>query len=154
MARIREVYPGWILRVYHDKSILLENKCEIECLKEPDGDYYDNVDFCDIENIPRIPYNAPDLSQAQPSDVVDVNKLFVSWNASYVHSSMWRYMAIGDLFIAAFMSRDLDMEIYQREVAAVKEWLDSDFAGHIMRDHPYHQTEILGNYSYYTMHLF
>lgn len=130
---------------------MLENKCEIECLKDQDGNYYDNVDFCDIENIPRIPYNAPDLSLGENLDGVYVSKLFVSWNASYIHSSMWRYMAIGDLFIDAFMSRDLDMEIYPREVAAVKEWLYSDFDGHIMRDHPYHQTEMLGNYSY-TIH--
>ncbi len=31
------------------------------------------------------------------------------------------------------MSRDLDMEIFDREIQAVNEWLDSDKAGHIMR---------------------
>ena len=68
----------------------------------------------------------------------------IAGSRTYVHSSMWRYLAIGDPFIDAFMSRDLDMEIFEREIMAVNEWLGSDKAGHIMRDNPYHRTEILG----------
>lgn len=96
-------------------------------MKDPDGNYYDNADFCDVENIPRIP-------DETISTTLSINEMFsASWNATYVHSSMYRYMAIGDLFVEAFVSRDLDMEIYQREVEAVNEWLRSDLAGHIMR---------------------
>jgi hypothetical protein len=101
----------------------LEKKCELECLRDSEGNLYDNVDFCDVEQIPRVPSNATTLS-------VD---LFLNWNATYIHSSMWRYLAIGDSFVDAFMSRDLDMEIFDREIQAVNEWLDSDKAGHIMR---------------------
>jgi hypothetical protein len=139
VKRIKEVYPGWVLRVYHDTTIRLEKKCEIECLKDSSGNYYDNADFCDIENLPRIPagYNTS-------SEFID-NFFSVNSNLTYVHSSMWRYLAIGDPFIDAFMSRDLDMEIFEREIKAVNEWLGSDKAGHIMRDHPYHSTQILGN---------
>lgn len=46
---------------------------------------------------------------------------------------MWRYIAIGDLLVDAFLSRDLDMEIFDREIGAVNEWLDSSYSGHIMR---------------------
>lgn len=46
---------------------------------------------------------------------------------------MWRYIAIGDLLVDAFMSRDLDMEIFDREIGAVNEWLNSSYSGHIMR---------------------
>lgn len=43
------------------------------------------------------------------------------------------------------MSRDLDSEIYQREVDAVNEWLyKTIYAFHIMRDHEQHSIEILG----------
>ncbi len=137
VKRIKEVYPGWVLRVYHDSTIILEKKCEIECLKDSSGNFYDNADFCNVEDIPRIPtgYNTS-------SEII---QSVISWDLTYVHSSMWRYLAIGDPFIDAFMSRDLDMEIFEREIMAVNEWLGSDKAGHIMRDHPYHMTEILGN---------
>ena len=101
----------------------MEKKCELECLKDSGGNLYDNVDFCDVEQIPRIPSNVSTLS---------VDHL-LNWNATYIHSSMWRYLAIGDSFVDAFMSRDLDMEIFDREIQAVNEWLDSDKAGHIMR---------------------
>ena len=128
VTRIKEVYPGWILRIYHDKSIIASKKCEIECMTDPAGNYYDNADFCDVEDIPRI----PDKGTIHSS--MNVRQVFsTSWNASYIHSSMWRYIAIGDLFVEAFVSRVLDMELYRREVEAVNEWLSSNLAGHIMR---------------------
>ncbi len=135
VARIKKVYPGWVLRIYHDRSIRLEKKCELECLKDPEsGQLYDNVDFCDVESIPRIESSIEE-STWNRSQGLNISQLFTgSWNASdHVHSSMWRYMAIGDLFADVFVSRDLDMEIFPREVAAVNEWLASPFAGHIMR---------------------
>jgi hypothetical protein len=42
------------------------------------------------------------------------------------------------------LSRDTDSRISVREKLAVDEWLSSDKDFHIMRDHPYHTTEILG----------
>ena len=42
------------------------------------------------------------------------------------------------------MSRDLDALIVPREIAAVKDWIKSGKALHIMRDHPLHKTAILG----------
>lgn len=58
---VRERYPGWIVRVYHDSSILPEFVCEMECLsyadkKKPDRKrLLDIVDFCDIERLPYDP---------------------------------------------------------------------------------------------------
>jgi len=54
----------------------------------------------------------------------------------------WRFCAAdsGDVVI----SRDTDSRLSIREAKAVHEWLDSPYDFHIMRDHPYHQTEILG----------
>jgi hypothetical protein len=42
------------------------------------------------------------------------------------------------------LSRDTDSRLSNREKLAVDEWLESDKDFHIMRDHPYHKTEILG----------
>jgi hypothetical protein len=59
------------------------------------------------------------------------------WNGMF-----WRfYAADGD---EVMISRDTDSRLGQREKAAIDEWLSSDKDFHIMRDHPYHATEIMG----------
>ena len=60
------------------------------------------------------------------------------------HGMFWRFWASEDSDVNVFLSRDCDSRISEREVAAVKEWLDSDKDFHIMRDHPYHTVSILG----------
>jgi hypothetical protein len=54
----------------------------------------------------------------------------------------WRFLAADGEDIV--LSRDTDCRPSWREVRAVEEWLSSDKDFHIMRDHPYHGTEILG----------
>ena len=54
----------------------------------------------------------------------------------------WRFYAAEDADI--MICRDTDSRLSEREVNAVNEWLDSDKHFHIMRDHPYHHTPILG----------
>lgn len=54
----------------------------------------------------------------------------------------WRFTAADSDDI--IISRDTDSRLSQREKDAVDEWLNSSFNFHIMRDHPYHGTEILG----------
>jgi hypothetical protein len=50
-----------------------------------------------------------------------------------------------DPFVDITMVRDLDSEIFEREVQAVKEWLTkTTYAFHIMRDHYYHNIHMLG----------
>jgi len=43
-----------------------------------------------------------------------------------------------------YLSRDTDSRLGQREVQAIKQWLTSRKGFHIMRDHPWHNTLILG----------
>lgn len=59
------------------------------------------------------------------------------WNGMF-----WRFLAAADSDV--MISRDTDSRLSIREKAAVDEWLASDRVFHIMRDHPYHATEILG----------
>lgn len=54
----------------------------------------------------------------------------------------WRFYACEDSDV--MLSRDTDSRMTIREKLAVDEWLNSDKDFHIMRDHPYHATEILG----------
>ncbi len=56
----------------------------------------------------------------------------------------WRFFDASDLSIDAMISRDTDSRLNNREAYAVEEWLSSGRKFHIMRDHPYHRTEILG----------
>lgn len=59
------------------------------------------------------------------------------WNGMF-----WRFFAADSDDI--IISRDTDSRLGLREKCAVDEWLNSDKSFHIMRDHPYHRTEILG----------
>ncbi len=54
----------------------------------------------------------------------------------------WRFYACEDSDV--MISRDTDSRLSFREKNAVDEWLESNKDFHIMRDHPYHTTEILG----------
>jgi hypothetical protein len=51
---------------------------------------------------------------------------------------MWRFLVMLDPLVDRFMSRDIDSDIIPREVAAVSQWLQSNFTFHVMRDHPSH----------------
>ena len=56
----------------------------------------------------------------------------------------WRFLDASDVSVDVMISRDTDSRLNFREAVAVEEWLKSDKKFHIMRDHPYHRTEILG----------
>jgi len=43
-----------------------------------------------------------------------------------------------------FLSRDCDCRLIHREIKAIEQWLESDKGFHIIRDHPWHNTLILG----------
>tara|TARA_R110002167_G_scaffold366296_1_gene594548 strand:+ start:1765 stop:2430 length:666 start_codon:yes stop_codon:yes gene_type:complete len=58
--------------------------------------------------------------------------------------TLWRFLDASDLSADVMISRDADSRLNGREAAAVSEWLQTDKSFHIMRDHPYHKTEILG----------
>ena len=56
----------------------------------------------------------------------------------------WRFFPTLDPQVDILLSRDLDSRISRREVDAVTEWLESGKAVHVMRDHPGHDTPMLG----------
>ena len=123
--QIKQFYPGWLMRVYHNSSLDRSKQCEVECLKDDNGQLLDVVDFCNPTN---LTINKRDKSQKP---------------VTYVLPRLWQLFTAGDLFVDFMMSRDLNSNIIQREVDAVNEWLKSDKGLHIMRDHPDRGSRIL-----------
>lgn len=62
-----------------------------------------------------------------------------NWNGMF-----WRFYPASESSVDVMISRDCDSRLTEREKSAVDEWLKSDKMFHIMRDHPYHTTAILG----------
>ncbi|XP_037069613.1 uncharacterized protein LOC119090994 [Pollicipes pollicipes] len=119
-ANLREVpsvYPGWVVRVYHDIDLSQPGQSQLVCRV---ACRYDNVDFCDVRNLPGLG---------------DLSKKF---------GMIWRFMPLADDTVERFIVRDLDSLIGSRERAAVDEWIASNKTFHAMRDAPAHGTEILG----------
>ena len=56
----------------------------------------------------------------------------------------WRFLPASDPDVDIMISRDTDSRLNKREKEAVQQWLECGAKFHIMRDHPFHQTEILG----------
>jgi hypothetical protein len=110
----KHVYPNWIIRIYYDNSINKSIICDIECMKNENELFYDNVDFCNIE-------------------ILNLNLNGSVLNASYIHSMKWRWFPLGDSLVDIFSSRDIDSFILSREIDAVDEWISSNRVGHIMR---------------------
>ncbi|XP_043200505.1 uncharacterized protein LOC122369664 [Amphibalanus amphitrite] len=117
LAKVPEIYPGWVVRVYNDINMSeprqRELVCDVQCR-------YDNVDFCDVHDLPGLG---------------DLSKKF---------GMIWRFMPLADDTVERFIVRDLDSLIGWRERAAVDDWIASNRTFHAMRDAPAHGTEILG----------
>jgi protein O-GlcNAc transferase len=56
----------------------------------------------------------------------------------------WRFYPASENDVDVFIVRDTDSRLSNREKEAVDEWLSSDKGLHIMRDHPYHNSLIMG----------
>jgi hypothetical protein len=121
------LFPGWLMRVLHDDTIDRSIICEVECAKDDQGNYLNNVDFCDVTVMPENGLNAS-----------------LVWSALYMHPMKYRWLPVGDSFVDVTTSRDSDGVLIEREVHAVKEWFNSGKYSHIMRDHKGHTVRVLG----------
>ena len=117
---ILKLYPGWTVRLYHEYDVgssTLAKLCKIACK-------YSIFDLCNVKKIPFF-RNIENVTKILPLN--------------------WRFFPTMDPQVTLFASRDLDSRICEREVLAVKEWLElSDRAIHVMRDHPRHDVPMLG----------
>ena len=72
------------------------------------------------------------LEQLRSNNVnlIDIQQDLTHWNA------LWRFMPASEEDVECMISRDCDSRIFERDVAAVEEWLQSGKMFHIIRDHP------------------
>lgn len=87
-------------------------------------------------------YTGDDVSEDTENKLVDNGAEVCKMDGSSWNGMFWRFLAADGPHV--MISRDTDSRLGSREKAAVDEWLAGDKDFHIMRDHPYHATEILG----------
>ena len=127
--QVRSAYPGWVVRIYStaENSRILENTFR--------SGHHDHIDICVVESV--LDLSRPHLLKA--------HQLF---------PMVWRFLPLLDPTVDLFMSRDADSYIFEREIAAVQEWLNSSIVFHVMRDHTEHCNTSVGLYSPLFLFLF
>lgn len=89
------------------------------------------------------------VSQELPQQFLDKlenagGKVIRKIRRSRYDGMLWRLLAANEKGIDAVIFRDLDSRFSEREAAAVNDWLESGKSFHIMRDHPWHKSLIMG----------
>ena len=108
----------WSMRLYIQMSTISATQrkylCNLACR------YQDEFEICDVEINPRF------------------------GNISHIYPLNWRFFTALDPQVDIAFFRDLDSQIIPRELEAVRQFLNSTYEFHFMRDHPHHKVEILG----------
>ena len=112
-AAIEKLYPDFVMRVYHNIS---SSSSKTLCELEC---RFPNLDFCNVTDNPGL------------------------GNLNEILPTAWRFVVMLDDQVDLAIFRDLDSVVSKRESEAVKFWLKSKHAVHIMRDHPGHEMPIL-----------
>jgi len=87
-------------------------------------------------------YLGPDVPKYIIKSLCDLGAECSIMSESGWNGMFWRFFAADSHDVV--LSRDTDSRLGEREKAAVDAWLKSEKDFHIIRDHPYHATEILG----------
>lgn len=72
------------------------------------------------------------LDQLESNNVILINTKV----DQTVCNAMWRFAPASEEKVEYFISRDCDSRLFERDVAAVNEWISSGKDFHIIRDHP------------------
>lgn len=127
----KKIYPGWVCRFYIPHPTYKTYK-----YKHPS---YNNSDIADnMEESNNVPLNIITELKKLGAEII-----FVKEDGTY-KSFFWRMRAIDDPEVNIMIVRDCDSRLTYRERKAVDYWLKSKKQFHIMRDHNWHTTEILG----------
>ena len=89
-------------------------------------------------------FNVRAIPQARELAKRDNTEIFLMSEEGDWTSMFWRFFPASDSTVDVMISRDTDSRLTEREKEAVDVWLQSKAGFHIMRDHPYHATEIMG----------
>jgi len=116
LAALHLHFPGWILRLYVDHHSL------------------DPATMDQLMDLASDP--AMDLCIGLKQEGLEL---------SARNGMLWRFLPLLDQFVDVVLVRDLDSRLSARESAAVNDWLNqTQFAVHVMRDHPSHSWPMLG----------
>jgi hypothetical protein len=90
------------------------------------------------------------VGKSVPSEIIEKLNSFDNTEIIFMDTDgdwtgmFWRFYPASEDDVDVVIVRDCDSRINPREKEAVDEWLQSDKGFHIMRDHPWHNTSILG----------
>ena len=89
------------------------------------------------------------VSQEIPQDIIlqlhrGGAEVIKKQRISFLDGMFWRFLPAANPDVEVLIVRDADSRLGLREKRAVEAWLESGKGFHIMRDHPYHGTLILG----------
>ena len=113
-AAVGHLLPGWLIRIHHT---LTEDQFAVHLC-----DTYCRFDFVDFCNVSELIENIPDGWSVDANHLQRLNRL------------MYGYLPLMDHNVDIYMSRDVNSWLTKRQVAAVNEWLDSDYTFHAVRD--------------------
>ena len=108
-----QVFPGWVVRVYHDDSVTQEWLGKLE---EAATQSQTTVEFIS-------------MSQSQIKGTIA--------------GMFWRFLVADDGNVDRYIIRDSDSRLNLREKHAINEWIMSGKSAHNMRDHPSHANYII-----------
>lgn len=58
-------------------------------------------------------------------------------------NALWRFLPAQDESVDYFISRDCDSRLFERDVCAVNQWIESEKPFHIIREHPWGHTWVI-----------
>jgi hypothetical protein len=72
------------------------------------------------------------------------SQVYAQKNDWHPNGMFWRYYASADYDYDRIVFRDVDSRFSNRDVISINQWEESGRSFHIVRDHPFHMTQILG----------
>lgn len=135
---VQNYYPEYSIRIYHnieEQDEGYKSLCNIFCS-------FSNVDLCSVNTLYK---HLTEKSRGCKKTQMPIEPRFIKG----LNPKMYRYLVMLDPQVDVFLSRDVDSIIWPREVYAVREWLQSNFTFHLMRDHTAHGSIILAGRKLY-----
>ena len=127
VLRLPKVFPGWELRVYYDhtvpEEILGKLRQHERAAAAPGAD--SSLAKLQLVNVTSVwPVGSPELSR--------------------ISGAFYRFLVADDPSVDRWLSRDCDALLFERDAAAVNEWLASGWSFHTMADFPQHGSMLAG----------
>ena len=91
-----------------------------------------------VYHSPTVPERALNKMRRNGVELVMVNEL------DSLEAMAWRFRAVSEKGVSRIIFRDSDSIVSRREATAVNEWVISGRGFHVLRDHPFHSSRIMG----------